>query len=303
INFFYFVVVLLFSMCFNHPALLIISLVGAVVYTLVLLGVRSSIKFNLVGMLPMLFLVALINPLFNHGGVTILGYWPTGNTMTLESIVDGAVMAIMFIEVIVWFACCNTIMTSDKFICLFERVIPALSLILSMVLCFVPKFKAQMHIITQVQRCIGRDIGSVNVWQRARNAINILSIMVTWALENAIDTADSMKARGYGLKGRTSFSIFRFDSRDRLVGGIMLALFIIVSAGIFGGLAYASYNPIIKYSAFTPLSISCYALYLVFCLMPVIVDLAEAIKWKKMKESATNIRNEEQPWQYSTSKI
>ncbi len=38
--------------------------------------------------------------------------------------------------------------------------------------------------------------------------------MVTWSLENAIETADSMRARGYGLPGRTSFSIYRFDSRD-----------------------------------------------------------------------------------------
>ena len=303
INFFYFAVVLLFSMFFNHPAFLVISLLGAVIYSLVLLGTRRSLKFNLVGMLPMLFLVALINPLFNHGGVTILGYWPTGNPMTLESIVYGIVMAVMFIEVIVWFACYNTIMTSDKFIYLFGRVIPALSLVLSMVLRFVPKFKAQLSVITQGQKCIGRDIGAGNVWQRARNAINILSIMVTWALENAIDTADSMKARGYGLKGRSSFSIFTFDTRDKWVGSIMLVLFLIVTGGVMGGLAYASYNPVIKYSAFTPLSISVYVIYLAFCLMPVFVDVAEGIKWKQLTKDAAASESKEQPWHYSISNI
>ena len=35
--------------------------------------------------------------------------------------------------------------------------------------------------------------------------ITILSIMVTWCLENAIETADSMKSRGCGLPGRSAF--------------------------------------------------------------------------------------------------
>ncbi len=281
INFLYFVVVLGFSMFLNHPAFLIISLLGAIVYSLVLLGVRKSLRFNLLGMLPMVLMVALINPLFNHAGVTIIGYWPTGNPMTLESIVYGGVMAVMLIEVIIWFACYNTIMTSDKFIYLFGRVIPALSLILSMVLRFVPKFKAQLKIISQGQRCIGRDVGSF--FARARHGITILSIMVTWALENAIETADSMKARGYGLKGRTAFSNYRFDSRDRVVAMIMAVELIIVVGSVAGGLAYASYNPIIKFSAFTPLSISAYSVYLLFCLTPVAVDLVEAHTWRTLK--------------------
>ena len=283
INFFYFIVVLLVSMFFTHPAFLMISLICACVYSLVLKGVRKSLKFDLLGLLPMLLLVGCINPLFNHGGVTILGYWPTGNPITLESIVYGVVMGVMFIEVILWFACYNTIMTSDKFIYLFGRVIPSLSLVLSMVLRFVPKFKAQLHVITNGQKCIGRDIGAGNVWQRCRNAINILSILVTWALENAIDTSDSMRARGYGLKGRTSFSIFRFDTRDRVVGGIMLICFIYTTVGIFSGAGYASYNPAIQYAAFNGYHLSIYLVYTLFCLTPVFVDLYDAVKWKNLK--------------------
>ena len=33
-------------------------------------------------------------------------------------------------------------------------------------------------------------------------------------LENAIDTSDSMKSRGYGLTGRTAYSNSVFDKRD-----------------------------------------------------------------------------------------
>ena len=39
--------------------------------------------------LPVLLLAALVNPAFNHAGVTILIYLPSGNPLTLESILYG----------------------------------------------------------------------------------------------------------------------------------------------------------------------------------------------------------------------
>jgi hypothetical protein len=51
----------------------------------------------------------------------------------MESIVYGLAAAFMFVTVIIWFSCFNAVMTSDKFIYLFGKVIPALSLILAMV--------------------------------------------------------------------------------------------------------------------------------------------------------------------------
>ena len=77
-------------------------------------------------------------------------------------------------------------MTSDKFIYLFGRMIPALSLVFAMVLRFVPKFQAQFRVISQGQQCIGRDLSQGNLLTRARNGLTILSILTTWALENAI---------------------------------------------------------------------------------------------------------------------
>lgn len=61
----------------------------------------------------------------------------------------------MMVTVITWFSCCNVVMTSDKFVYLFGKLIPALSLILSMTLRFVPRFTAQIKVVTQAQRCVG----------------------------------------------------------------------------------------------------------------------------------------------------
>ena len=162
-------------------------------------------------------LAALVNPAFNHEGQTILTYLPSGNPLTLESMFYGVAAAVMLASVVLWFSSYNEVMTSDKFVYLFGRVIPALSLVLSMALRFIPKFKAQMQVVSEAQACIGRDTKNGSVFRRVSNAIKIFSIMVTWSLENAIETADSMRSRGYGLPGRTAFSIYRFDDRDKNV--------------------------------------------------------------------------------------
>ena len=66
-------------------------------------------------MLPLLVITALINPAFSHQGVTILTYLPSGNPLTLESILYGIYAAFLLITVIAWFSCFNAVMTSDKF--------------------------------------------------------------------------------------------------------------------------------------------------------------------------------------------
>jgi len=282
INFIFFALVLVFSMSFMHPVCLLISLVSSAWYAVSLNG-HKAVRLSLFRFLPMLLLAAVLNPAFNHQGVTILAYLPSGNPLTLESILYGVAAAVMLVSVMEWFVCYTAVMTSDKFVFLFGRIIPALSLVLSMALRFVPKFAAQLRIVRQSQQCIGRDTVNGSVPQRLRNGITILSILVTWALENAIETADSMRSRGYGLPGRSAFSIYRFDDRDRTAllwlcgcGGYLIAGWI---AGAFS----FRYYPMLSAAPLTPLTITFPAAYLALCLTPVILDRKEARVWKHLR--------------------
>jgi energy-coupling factor transport system permease protein len=280
----YFVVVLAFSMILMHPICLVISLLSAFSYALYLNG-RKAWRFNLRYMLPLLILTALLNPAFNHRGMTILTYFKNGNPLTLESIVYGIAAALMLITVISWFSCFNAVMTSDKFVYLFGRIIPALSLILSMSLRLVPRYRAQIRVITDAQRCIGRDVSTGGLLRRARHGIRILSIMVTWALENAIETADSMKCRGYGLPKRTAFSIFRFDRRD-----LSALLFVLICGGyltagtVSGGLGFL-YYPMLEGVRTGTYAISLFVCYCALCLMPLALNVREDRKWKSLRSN------------------
>lgn len=282
VNFLYFVVILLFSMVFMHPIFQVIALISAVVYSIMLKGKRA-IRFNLLYMVPFLLFMAVMNPVFNHQGVTILFYLNNGNPITKESILYGVAAACMFVTVMIWFSCYNVVMTSDKFIYIFGKILPALSLIFSMVLRFVPRYLAQIKVISNAQKCIGRDVSQGNLLARARNGITILSIMTTWALENAIETADSMKSRGYGLPGRTSFSIFRLDFRDKVVLLIMTGLITMVAIGAAMGENTIRFYPSIKASTISPFSIFVYVAYFALCMIPVLINVVEAMKWKSIE--------------------
>ena len=279
VNFLYFGLVIGFSMMLNHPLAQAISVFSACMYAVQTQG-RQAVAFCLKCCLPVMLMTAFVNPAFSHEGITILLYFPTGNPLTLESILYGLSSGVMIATVMLWFLNFNRVITSDKFIYLFGRIIPAMSLVLSMTLRFVPKFKAQMDLTVDAQKSIGRDISEGSLWHRTKIAITVLSIMVTWALENAIETADSMKSRGYGLKGRTAFSIYRFDDRDKMAllylgfCGFYLLSGMIVSAFGF------RYFPSIRYIGLNPVTLSFQFVYLILCLMPVVLNWAEERKWK-----------------------
>lgn len=282
VNFVYFAFVIGFSCVFMHPICLVISLLSGFIYSVMLKG-RKAIKTNLIYMLPTLTFAAFINPAFNHEGITIISCLPSGNPLTFESVVYGLAAAMMIVSVICWFSCYTEIMTSDKFIYLFGRIIPSLSLVLSMTLRFVPKFSAQLKVVTNSQRCMGRDVSNGSVIQRAKHGLLILSIMTTWALENAIETADSMKSRGFGHSGRTSFSIFTFDKRDKktLLCIVILGAYTLIGK-LYGGM-YFRYFPSLQTGNFSMYGLSVLIAYFTLCICPIIIEVYEVRKWNTIK--------------------
>ncbi|MBR3395369.1 MAG: energy-coupling factor transporter transmembrane protein EcfT [Firmicutes bacterium] len=281
VNFLYFGLVLLFAMCLMHPVCLGITLAAAVTYHVYLKGHKAA-RFSLLFMLPVMILAAVVNPAFNHEGTTILTYLPSGNPLTSESIWYGIAAAAMLAAVLSWFACYTEVMTSDKFVYLFGRVIPALSLVLSMTLRFVPRFKAQLDMVKEAQVSIGRDPAEGSVLQRLKKAVTVISIMITWALENAIETADSMRSRGYGLPGRTAFSIYRFDSRDKLAVCWLVFCGIVLGAGWAGGVFAWRYYPTVK-GALGVLPFAFQLVYAALCFTPVFLDIREDLTWKRLQ--------------------
>lgn len=284
VNILFFAFVIGLSMFMMNPFCLAISFFCALINAVYLNG-KKAVRLSLLYLLPTIILIAIINPVFNHDGVTILTYFPWNNPLTLESIIYGIATAVLLSSVVLWFSCFNKVMTSDKFIYLFGRIIPSLSLVLSMALRFVPKFISQFNIVRNTQKCIGRDISDGSLLQRLKNAVKVVSIMITWALENAIETADSMKSRGHGLKGRTAFSIYRLGKQDviTLITIILLGTVIVIMSVL--KIAKFRYFPSLKGDIFNAESIIYYILYSALMLLPLIINVKEGARWKRLRSA------------------
>lgn len=282
VSFLYFALVLFFSMFFMHPACLIISLACAIGYSAFLTaGKASSFSFRFV--LPMALLAAVVNPAFNHQGATILCYLPSGNPLTAQSIFYGLASSAMLAAVILWFVCFTEIVSSDKFVYLFGRIVPALSLILSMTLRFVPAFVRQMRQVSDARRCMHGGEKETSLPARVKGAAAVFSATVTWSLENAVETADSMKARGYGLPGRTAFSIYRLEGRDRFLLRWLALCGVYVFLGWSRGAFDFRYYPAVHAAELSAFSLSFYLAYFALCLTPLVLDGMEERKWKQLR--------------------
>lgn len=282
INFGFFCAVIGIGIFLLHPVFLGIAMTASLVYAL-MLGGKGTLKFFLCFLLPMTLLITIINPIVNRQGETILFYYTATRYVTMEALIYGILMGFMLSSVILWFSCYNHIMTSDKFVYLFGKLAPAISLIFSMVMRFVPNYKMQLAKISDGQKCIGRDVSNGTAKEKVRHGIKMVSIMFTWALENAIDSADSMRSRGYGIGGRSTFSIYRFDRRDAAAALTLLAITALVLTGAAMGKCSIEMYPHIVMAQPDGMGLVTYLAYGALCFYPIVIEWKEAITWRRLQ--------------------
>lgn len=280
ILFLYYICVLFITMLTMNPIILLFSILGSLLFFMAMLPLKIVLKE--LGFYSLLFLlIAVTNPIFSHNGETIL-FFLNDHPVTYEAIMYGVAIASMLIAVIFWSKSYNEVMTSDKFIYLFGKLIPKLSLVLSMALRFIPLFRSQIAKVHRAQRTLGLYTSDSFV-DKLLSSIRVFNSILTWSLENAIQQSDSMKARGYGLKGRTSFSLFKMHARDI----VMLVMILCLSGIIFVGLATEKFS-FYYYPVITPLSIKGfpvmqYMIVFFFMVVPFIVEVKEQLQWKLLK--------------------
>ena len=279
VNFIFFLVALGLTMFIQQPVYLLISMISGCAYLLYLQGKKGFLR-QVGYLVPILVMMAIMNPMFNHEGITVLWYLPNDNPVTLEAICFGLASAVMMGASIVWFNCCNTVFTSDKIIYLFGRVIPALSLMISMTLRFVPRFKNFLQSVLRTQQAMHKP---ENTKEKLQQALAAFSATVSWAMEQSIVSADSMKSRGYGLFGRTAFSIYIFEKRD---GVALMMLFLLCVGAVVPhlvGLMGWTYYPSMTGDLLGPVQILAYLCYGGMCNLPLIINLMEDRKWNALR--------------------
>lgn len=280
VNLIFFLFTIGITMFSMSPVFLSATLVFSWLYSILLNG-KKAIKSNFLFTLPIVVIMAVINTFFTHNGATVL-FYVNNSRITLEALLYGLAAAVLLSSIIVWFSCFNVVMTSDKLIYIFGKAAPVLGLTLSMIFRFIPLLKARFREISMGQRCMGRHVAG-GFLAKLRQVTKEVSILISWSLEAAIETSDSMEARGYGLHGRTSFHLFKMTPTDKaLLTGISISGLIAASGCILGKTSIY-YYPKVVLGQWDVLTVITFAAYVLMLAVPLITDIFGEIKWQQYR--------------------
>lgn len=292
----YLVAALVFTMAAFHPVFLAMNLIVAVAYNIFLRGWRPALK-TLGWQLPLLIIIAIINPIFSQSGSTIL--FKFGHSaFYLESLVYGLCMGVMLIAVMQWFSNLSHILTSDKMMQLTGRFMPTIGLMVTMILRLVPQFMRRSKAIRSTQEvCTAASLekqlgyGAQDSPENAQNRgffakradsvrsyLRDLTVLMGWGMEDSLDTSEAMRARGWGAAPkRTTYKRSDFRLRDGIMAAIMGAL--IVLSGFLAVVAcmqftyYPELSELIVWWGYVP--------YFIFLIIPFVMEIKERILWSR----------------------
>ena len=119
------------------------------------------------------------------------------------------------------------------------------------------------------------------LFRKIRQGGKNVSVLISWSLESSIENADSMEARGYGLKGRTSFHLYRFTARDALMEVWLCGLGAVSVAGCALGKTEVFFYPRYVLHPFDAGAAVTLVAFAVLLATPILLDLIGERKWKR----------------------
>ncbi len=228
------VVVMIITLSTRNPIYLTLLLFG-----LMYLGQRLARKKkispwllpNLKFILTMILLSTLINGLFAHVGSTVLftipKRWPLiGGIITLESLIYGAINGLVIGALYILFNVINLALNTKQITRLIPRAFHPVAMVVTIALTFFPSIQQRTREIKEAQMIRGNSMKKLADW------LPILIPLLVSSLENAIQLAESMTARGFHKHTQVR-------STTALVG-LILAAFAIFSGWILQLYQYPS---------------------------------------------------------------
>lgn len=212
------------AMCGRNPVFQAAAFFCAVCVNGFYLG-GKSVREGIRGILPIFFIVSILNVILNPMGVTTLFVIGT-RRITLESLCYGVSNGLMLATVILWFRCFTAILPNQKFLYLFGKRFQKTGLLLSMIVKLFPETRYKIHCIRFADDTAGYE-ENMSRKEKLRKSMRQISVLLEWSMEDGIETADSMKARGYGDHPRSSYERYPVTAYDRIIGGVLAVTFIL----------------------------------------------------------------------------
>ena len=205
----YLAVTLGLTMGSMQPVPICISLAAALLYNGCARGPRAA-GGALRWQLPFVAILARVNPLFSASGSTELFRFGV-RAVYLESLCYGLAMGGLFIACASWFSAASRMLPFDKVMALAGNAAPLIALMVSMTMRLIPRFVRRGRRIAAVQAANAPRAGAADA---VRERLRLTSVLMGWGMEDSLETADAMRARGWGAARRTTYVRYRFCARD-----------------------------------------------------------------------------------------
>lgn len=277
--FFFVIINLIFT---YNPILTFICFVSSFLLSVQTTSFKNTVKITAL-ISVVIILGAIINPLFNHEGATVLTYFRNGNPLTLESIIFGICSGFLTGALLLSFSCFTKIFTSDKALYLVGNITPSVSMIFSMTLRFIPLFFKRAKDIFSARRYICPENQNASFIKKIRLLIKNLDILVTRCLEDSLTTALSMKAKGFGCTKRTFYAKYLFLKRDIAFSAFITLIGCLCAFFHFADTASTVFFPIFSIKLSGAYNITAYLCYSFLCFSPIILNTKEEVKWHFLK--------------------
>lgn len=264
------------TMLVVQPVCVGMSLAGALACSLAVRGAGPTAR-GLRWQLPMLVLVCLANPLFVGQGTTLLAQWGPVR-LYVESLAYGATMGCLMVASILWLECMAHVVTQDRLWDLCARGLPVTALVASMAAHLVPQLMRRSHVVRQTLAACTASGQAVPEGRAGHVAVS--GVLLGWALEDSLERADAMRARGWGARNvRTRYRRVRMGAGDAAALALLVPLAVLavwlglVAAGQWS--FYPAMPHLVSWWGYVP--------YGLLMAAPAVAELACRLRWEVLR--------------------
>jgi energy-coupling factor transport system permease protein len=277
----YYLFALAALMLYQHPLFLALATLAILLVNIMLDGGVELKKWGTM-ILVMAVLTLLLTPFFNQRGQHLLFYL-FDKQVYLEAVLQGVMISLTLVCILTLFLTFQLVITPDKFVFLFSKIMPQWALLIMLSLRFVPLLRKRLMEIGDVQSVKGFSLKAGSVKSRAQNGMLFLQTLLTWSLEESIQTADSMTARGYGLGKRSKYQPFSMKKRDWLACAFLMVSGTLVLFGWWLGDGVLTLMPILEPVWISGREWLYFCLFFIMIGFPIWTEGKEIFKWKFLR--------------------
>ena len=276
----YYLLLIILAFLYNDPYYLISFLV-LISILITWQGISHEFMQIIKFFIPMSLLIILLNPLTSKVGTTKI-YIMGSYFITLEALIYGIIMSLSLLIILLVFASYNRAVSYQEMLYLFSKKFPHVSMIIVMALRFIPLLSYRLTEVNKVHQFDQKNENQEkkgSKLERIRKTAKMMAVVVSWSLEESMLTAKSMKARGYGIKKRTSYLSYDYRKIDYLFLLIIGVTCVICVIGLAQGYGRIDIYPTFSFSIHENIFNLYYLSFLILLLPLIYLEFKERLVW------------------------